>query len=206
MARHVCLLSLVLWCGPSKAVSIRTASMKLASMKLASMKTVQITKKTIRDVHFAAHATAAASNSMLSEPKTVARILNVIPKKKTLLTTATPPPPRSAEHLGIDRTITFTGCGGLYVYLFGVAAYMQSAFTWDTNTTAFASASAGENRRAPYALPCCMQAVDQPRRSPLITGSVFGSRAQAHTPPSFSPRASMSKSSITPRTATLSRL
>mgnify|MGYP006091599569 CR=1 FL=1 len=49
----------------------------------------------------------------------------------------------SAADAGVDRTITFTGCGGLYVYLFGVAAYIQQKFEWDPATTAFASASAG---------------------------------------------------------------
>ena len=50
---------------------------------------------------------------------------------------------RSASDAGVRRTITFTGCGGLYVYLFGVAAYMQQNFAWDPSSTAFASASAG---------------------------------------------------------------
>lgn len=41
------------------------------------------------------------------------------------------------------RQLTFTGCGGLYTYLFGVAAYIQQNFDWDASSTVFASASAG---------------------------------------------------------------
>lgn len=49
------------------------------------------------------------------------------------------PPPLSPAH--VDQTVTFPGCGGLYTYLFGVAAYMQRNF--DLSRCAFASASAG---------------------------------------------------------------
>lgn len=51
------------------------------------------------------------------------------------------PPPRPAP-LGVETTLTFSGCGGLYVYFFGVASYIQER-GFDLSRTAFASASAG---------------------------------------------------------------
>ena len=50
---------------------------------------------------------------------------------------------RSTAPVGIERSVTFTGCGGLYTYLFGVAAYLQRNFDVSAPSTVFASASAG---------------------------------------------------------------
>lgn len=118
------------------------ASASATSIASRALKPIYATRKTISDVKFAAHATAAASHSIISEPKTVARIMNLIPKKTPSNESFFPLPLQHTAE-GIERCITFTGCGGLYTYLFGVAAYMQEAFTWDAETTAFASASAG---------------------------------------------------------------
>ena len=53
---------------------------------------------------------------------------------------APPRAPRLAP-AGVDVGVTITGCGGLYTYLFGVAAHIQAHF--DLSGAAFASASAG---------------------------------------------------------------
>ena len=126
------------------ADAVRISSRALESVRITSRNT----RKTLADVRFAAHAASAASHSMISEPKTVARILNLIPRKalsmEEIESALSPTSARSsAGSRRTEKTVTFTGCGGLYVYLFGVAAYMQSSFSWDPNTTAFASASAG---------------------------------------------------------------
>ena len=118
------------------------ASASATSIASRALKPIYATRKTISDVKFAAHATAAASHSIISEPKIVALIMNLIPKKMPSNESFFPLPLQHTAE-GIERCITFTGCGGLYTYLFGVAAYMQEAFTWDAETTAFASASAG---------------------------------------------------------------
>ena len=50
---------------------------------------------------------------------------------------------RGPAPANVVRSVTFTGCGGLYTYLFGVAAYMQKHFDVCRADTVFASASAG---------------------------------------------------------------
>ena len=52
-----------------------------------------------------------------------------------------PPLGLSVAKEGITSQVTFSGCGGLYCYFFGVAAYIQRHY--DTRHTAFAGASAG---------------------------------------------------------------
>lgn len=50
-------------------------------------------------------------------------------------------PPFSVSSTGVTSQVTFSGCGGLYCYFFGAAAYIQRHY--NTSGTVFAGASAG---------------------------------------------------------------
>jgi hypothetical protein len=96
--------------------------------------------KSVADATFHAHAIAWASRIVVADPALLAQTVAASRRPRAPHESA---PRCSAADAGIQRTITFTGCGGLYVYLFGVAAYIQQNFEWDADAIAVASASAG---------------------------------------------------------------
>ena len=83
--------------------------------------------------------TRARVASLNRESRVPATLVRAIAKRPEW-EAPTPRQPRLAPE-AIEVGITVTGCGGLYTYLFGVAAYVQQHF--DLRGAAFASASAG---------------------------------------------------------------
>ena len=101
--------------------------------------TIAPVRLALADAAFAGSAVASASRAIVLDPQLLAESL----KSARAGALEATPQPRSQSCKKVKRTITFTGCGGLWNYLFGVACYMQQNFEIDPSTTAFASASAG---------------------------------------------------------------
>lgn len=97
------------------------------------------------DLAFAARTVASATRTVAIDPALLAQTISYSRKRapSSIGTELIAPITSAATAAGVKRQITFSGCGGLYTYLFGVAAYMQQNFAWDHASTCFASASAG---------------------------------------------------------------
>jgi len=122
-----------------KSVSVIDKSMSSAKIDISPAPITQ-RRFTLRNAMFVSRAIVAMRGAV-----TYPSDLSLLAQTALTPSTATRPVgvKECASQAGVRRTITFTGCGGLYTYLFGVAAYMQQHFTWDPKSTAFASASAG---------------------------------------------------------------
>ena len=81
---------------------------------------------------------AGASSSVRFGTRTVLAAATVPAAEVEAKATA---PPFSVSSTGVTSQVTFSGCGGLYCYFFGVAAYIQRHY--NTSGTVFAGASAG---------------------------------------------------------------
>ena len=96
-------------------------------------------KVVLKEAAFTSRALASASRCVVKDPALLAQTIAVARSRQSV-------PPTAAVTAGVgavQRQITFTGCGGFYTYLFGVAAYIQQNFEWEDVSTIFASASAG---------------------------------------------------------------
>lgn len=98
-------------------------------------------KQQLRDSLLISRSVVSMSRGAVKEPGLLVKTVQAARKKRRDVDAA----PLTYNNLippGVERTITFTGCGGLYTYLFGVASYVQQNFDV-ADSTVFASASAG---------------------------------------------------------------
>ena len=92
--------------------------------------TIAPVRLALADAAFAGSAVASASRAIVLDPQLLAESL----KSARAGALEATPQPRSQSCKKVKRTITFTGCGGLWNYLFGVRHAAE--FEIDPSTTA----------------------------------------------------------------------